>query len=206
MSRLPRPAAALRALTAATVGAVGVVVAALVLSGCGLPTMDAPAAITQAALPTRTAQSQAGGPVTPGAPAELFFVSRGQKLQAVRREHVSGTPEQLIDQTLQQLVAGPDDTELSAGLSTAIPPGLTLRLASLTDGSAVVDLMGTDPGPAADQAHLATGQVVLTLTALPMVDSVLLTRNGRRLEAALPDGELTALPLTERDFAVLVQH
>ena len=168
--------------------------------------MDEPVAIKQTALPTRTAQGPASGSVTTGAPAELFFVFGGKKLQAVRREHVSGTPEQLIDQTLQQLVAGPDDTELSAGLSTAIPPGLTLRLASLTNGKAVVDLMGTDPGPAADQAHLATGQVVLTLTALPTVDSVLLTRNGRQLEAALPDGELTALPLTERDFAVLVQR
>jgi spore germination protein GerM len=45
---------------------------------------------------------------------------------------------------------------------------------------------------------------VLTLTALPGVVSVLLTRNGRPLEATLPDGELTALPMTKQDFAVLV--
>ena len=203
MSRERRLPAVGRGLLVTTVA--GALVAAL-LSSCGLPTMKEPAAIDQVAVPTRVAQGSQSGATTVGGTAELFFVSGDHMLRAVRREGVSGSPAQVVAQTLAELVAGPDDSEMSAGLGSAFPPGLTLKLVSLSDGKAVVDIVGTDPGPAAYQAHLATGQVVLSLTALHVVDSVLFLRNGRPLEAALPDGELTALPLTEQDFSVLVQH
>ncbi len=197
-----------RAVVRALVGcALGATLLAVGLSGCGLPTMDEPAAIDQAGVPDHAAAgSQTQSRPAAGGTADLFFVSGENMLRPVRRAPVSADTQQAIAQTLAQLVAGPDATERKAGLSSAIPPGLTLKLVSLVDGQAVVDLEGSDPGPAADQAHLATGQVVLTLTAMPLVDSVLLTRNGRPLEAALPDGELTALPLTEQDFSVLLQR
>jgi spore germination protein GerM len=189
-----------------TLGVLGGALVVTSLAGCGLPTMSEPAAIDQAAVPTPAARGSHSDSLLPGGTAELYFVSGERMVRAVRRAPVAGNAAQVIERTLAQLVSGPDETERSAGLSSAIPPGLTLTLVKLSGGLAVVDIVGTDPGPAADQAHLATAQVVLTLTALPLVDSVMLTRNGRPLEAALPDGELTALPLTERDFTVLVQH
>jgi hypothetical protein len=36
------------------------------------------------------------------------------------------------------------------------------------------------------------------------VDSVLLTRNGDKVEALLPNGELTDAPLTAGDYAILL--
>jgi Sporulation and spore germination len=180
--------------------------AALMLDGCGIPTMNQPAALDSGLVPRQSVPvTGAGGAATPaGLRPSMFFVFGEDQLRAVHRDPAAAASSREVDALLAGLVAGPTDLERGAGLSTAIPPGLTLHLTSLRNGQAVVDLTGQDPGPALGQAHLAAAQIVLTLTALPDVESVILTRNGRPLEAALPDGSLTSLPLTHDDYASLL--
>ena len=45
---------------------------------------------------------------------------------------------------------------------------------------------------------------MLTLTSVPGVRAVLLERDGRVVDAPLPDGSLTPLPLTRQDYAPLL--
>jgi len=179
---------------------------AVALASCGIPNMADPERITPPPTPRGVPVATPSNLSVVGGAAELFLVGADNKLAAVRRAPIAGDTQALVSQTLSQLTAGPDEEERARGLSSAIPPGLTVQLVRLIGTQAIVDIGGTDPGPAAEEARLATGQVVLTLTAIPQVDSVLLTRNGRPLEAVLPDGVLTELPLTRDDFMVLVAH
>jgi hypothetical protein len=52
---------------------------------------------------------------------------------------------------------------------------------------------------------LAVAQVVLTVTSVPGVDSVLVTRDGAPVELPLPGGALTSGPVTGRDYISLVE-
>jgi len=198
-STTPRRTAA-ATLAAAVLAATGALVTA-----CGIPNMDTAEQITPPSTPTHSPVVSPTDLDVVGGAAVLYLVGDDGRLVLVRRGPIAGDTRALVGQTLQELTSGPDQDERDRGLSSAIPPGLTLTPVRLIGSQAVVDIGGTDPGPAADQARLVTGQVVLTLTALPQIDSVLLTRNGRPLEAVLPDGELTELPLTREDFTVLVQ-
>jgi len=179
-------------------------VTAVVLAACSIPNMSSPVAITPVATPTRTT-----APATPdlsgAGGSELYLVGSDGKLVPVRRAPTSGGTKSQVEQALGQLTAGPDGDEQARGLTSAIPPGLSVMLVRLIGSQAIVDIKGTDPGPATEEARLATAQVVLTLTSIPTVDSVLLTRNGRP-QAVLPDGELTQLPMTKEDVAALVQQ
>ena len=175
------------------------------LAACSIPNMAEPVAITPAETPVRTAV-----PASPGASglvdaSEVFLVDGGGRLVPVHRAPASGDTTAQVTQVLSQLTAGPDPDEQSRGLSSAIPPGLSVMLEGVVGSRAVVDIEGTDPGPATEEARLATAQVVLTLTSLPQVDSVLLKRNGQP-HAVLPDGELTEQPLTREDVVSLVQQ
>ncbi len=174
------------------------------LAGCGIPSMDEPRPLATEVVPVLPTPGPIESPVPAGSEPALYFSTADELLRAVRRSVPTGTPSEQAGELLAGLMVGPSVTERAVGLSTSIPPGLTLQLTSLEGGHAVVDVAGEDPGPTAAQARLATGQVVLTLTALPGVSSVSLTRNGVPIEASLPDGSLTELPLTAEDYASLV--
>jgi spore germination protein GerM len=186
--------------------ALALALVAVVVASCGIPNMADPAPMTQPPTASRAPVTTPSNLSVVGGAAELFLVGADNMLVAVRRPPIAGDTHALVTQTLSQLTSGPDDEERARGLSSAIPPGLTVQLVRLIGTQAIVDIGGTDPGPAAEEARLATGQVVLTLTAIPQVDSVLLTRNGRPLEAVLPAGVLTELPLTRDDYMVLLAH
>ena len=133
------------------------------------------------------------------------LISSAPLTRGVVNRYVAGDTTAQVTQVLSQLTAGPDPDEQSRGLSSAIPPGLSVMLEGVDGSKAIVDIEGTDPGPATEEARLATAQVVLTLTSLPQVDSVLLKRNGQP-HAVLPDGELTEQPLTREDVVSLLQQ
>jgi spore germination protein GerM len=177
---------------------------AALLTACGIPNMSAPVAITPVATATRTASPASPDLTGPGG-SELFLVGSDGKLVPVRRAPTSGDAKAQVEQALSQLTAGPDGDEQARGLTSAIPPGLSVMLSRMVGPQAVVDIRGSDPGPATEEAKLATAQVVLTLTSIPAVDSVLLTRNGQP-QAVLPDGELTDRPMTRADVAALLQQ
>ena len=192
-------------LLAAVAVLVGVLCAAGLLASCGVPTMREPVGLDAGLVPPpRSTDPEAQAPDgLPTAP-RLYFVEGDDGLQAVRGDSVAVMPSEQARAMLAQLMRGPTEAELAAGLSSAIPPGLSLRLAALAGGLATVDVEGTDPGPGGNASHLLPGQVVLSLTSLPFVDAVMLTRNGRPLEAALPDGALTELPLSRTDYSSLI--
>lgn len=177
-----------------------------VLSGCGVPASDQVTPIDPAvvpASPTATAHLQPGVDLG-GSTPRLFFVVGEDALRAVRPRLPAGSTRQLATLMLQQLQQGPSPAQQQAGLSSAIPPNMELSLTSLIGNVAHVDLTSADPGPGGNAVHLIPAQIVLTLTSLPGIDEVDLSRNGTPLDAALPSGALTGTALNRGEYVGLL--
>jgi spore germination protein GerM len=181
--------------------------AGVLVAGCGVPTMADPQSLPNDLVPQPSSPSESPveSPMPAGQTPSLYFVSGADAVKGVHRAQPErGNPALEAVRLLHELQNGPNEVERAAGLSSAVPPGITLALTSLADGRAVVDIAGDVPGGPGAQAHLLAAQIVLSLTGIPMIESVSLTRNGDSNDASLPDGSLTALPLTRDDYAVLI--
>jgi spore germination protein GerM len=116
----------------------------------------------------------------------------------------STTAEREAQQLLTALTAGPDEAEHGRGLSTALPSDVGLRVTALRDGVAVVAIEGGEPDADPRRLPLSVAQVVLTLTSMPGVDAVRLTRDGEFVQAPLATGELVSRALTAADYRSLL--
>lgn len=80
---------------------------------------------------------------------------------------------------VQALLAGPDDLEADAGLTTAVPDGTELLDIDIDDGLATVDLSGDfAAGGGSLSMQLRVAQVVFTLTQFDSVDTVTILLDG----------------------------
>jgi hypothetical protein len=183
--------------------------AAAALAGCGIPTGGAPDTIAPTDIPYGLAAPSSNAPTTSSSPARhdlprVYLVNPEDVLVPSGRD-VSGTTvrERLID-LLGQLAVGPTDGERDDHLATALPPGIQLSVAGMDGDTVTVDLSGTDQAPSGQQSRRAVAQIVLTVTSLPELHAVRLTRDGDPVEAPLPSGELTSAPLTAADYSSLL--
>ncbi|MGW1342761.1 GerMN domain-containing protein [Kribbella sp. NPDC002412] len=179
----------------------GVVAALLMLVGCGVPLQEEPAPIEPQAIPSRLQ--------TPAVPTSLATAARAavqviyvrnDRLISVARE-VSGAG--LLDGVIQELTNGPTAPEQADGITTALPPGLSLAVVAVQGTRVVLELSGETDGRSATENVLAVGQIVLSVTALQSVDEVTFSRAGEPVEALLADGALTTQPLTAADYEAL---
>jgi Sporulation and spore germination len=182
---------------------------ATVLAGCGVPTGGAPETIAPSDIPYGLTSPSSTSASAPSSPARedrprIYLVDEQDVLVSSGRD-ISGTTirDRLAD-LLGQLAAGPTAGERDDKLTTALPPATTLGVDKISGDVVTVELGGTGAAPSGQQSRRAVGQIVLTATSLPQVRAVVLTRDGRPLEAPLPSGELTSDPLTAEDYASLL--
>ena len=179
-------------------------------SACGLPTGGAPETIAPSdvpygltsATPTRTREDTA--PPRPDAP-RIYLVTADELLVPRGRAITPGTPAERLDRVVDELAAGPNRAELGDELSTALPPEVRLSVSAVDAGTATIDISASQDAPSELESRRAVGQIVLTATSVPSIDTILLTRDGLPVEAPLPSGELTSEPLTAQDYAVLLE-
>ncbi|MFI5693922.1 GerMN domain-containing protein [Kribbella sp. NPDC051586] len=181
--------------------------AVLVLAGCGVPVQSEPVPIASRAIPTRLQDPTRPSPAAPTptvgkAAIQVNFV-RDDKLITLVREAPTTTPADRLTAVVDTLLAGPTDREQAGGITTALPPDLSLRIVEVQGSRAVLELSGQTDGRSATENVLAVGQIVLSLTALPSIDQVTFARDGVPIEALLADGALTTAPLTASDYETL---
>jgi spore germination protein GerM len=184
-------------------------VVALAGAGCGVPVQDDPTPVAAGQLPYglgSTAPTTTPEPTTEptGESPHVYFVSPQETLVARPRGVSGDTVARRLGALLASLQAGPSADDVLLQLGSALSPGITLQVTGVVDGTATVDIAGTGDLPTGRGSRLASGQIVLTATSVLGVDSVLLTRNGDKVEALLPNGELTDAPLTAGDYAILL--
>jgi hypothetical protein len=183
--------------------------AAALLCGCGVPTGGAPDTIDASDIPSGLASPSPGSPAATSSPARddrprVYLVNADDALVPSGRDVSGTTTHDRLDNLLAQLADGPTAGERDDELTTALPPRIVLTVSSVDGGTATIDFSATSASPAGEQTRRAVGQIVLTATSLPGVTAVLLTHDGESLEAPLPSGELTTVPLTAEDYELLL--
>jgi spore germination protein GerM len=188
----------------ARVGALLAAMTASVAAGvtaCGVPPEDSarpvePPAGMQASWAAQSPPARESGTV----PVRLFLV-RDDKLVPVTR-HVRTEPD--VAELVDDLLAGPTESEQDSGLTSALLGGDIIVDARLADGIAVVELAdGLDETSRTDQV-LAFAQIVCTLTANSRVAGVSFIRDGQVVGVPRANGSLSEGPLTASDYAELL--
>lgn len=188
------------------------VVAAGALTGCGVESSGQARAVDPAQVPYglvgSTPTPRASLPATATADATpagaaVYFLQRG-RLVGIPVPRPVGDRRVAIGQVIAILSAGPSTAERARALDTAVPTSVQLAVRDITGTTATIDIQGDQSAIVNDQGPLAVGQLVLTATSIPGIDSVRLTRDGQPVDAQLADGALTARPLTREDFRSLL--
>ena len=172
------------------------VAAALLLTACGIPADRHPVAVPGGVV--RPALGPTPAPPTPATQATVFFV-QAERLVPVARS----TTRPDAQAVLQVLFNGPTETELAAGLRTAISTQTNVRSVSTDRSTAVIDLTTTFVEVGGQEQILALGQVVLTATATPGITDVRFQLEGQAVEVPRADGTLSSGPLTAADYESL---
>jgi hypothetical protein len=177
----------------------GLVLAALLLCGCGVPQDAQPRALEPHEAPFATPTESPVTPEVGDRRVALGFV-RDDGTVVLSSRTVQDPP--TVEDVLELLFAGPSAEERAAGLLTVLPPTVTAEDVELVDGTAVVTLGGPDSEVRRLQP-LAYAQVVATLTP-GRVSGVRFRLDGTDLRVPREDNSLTTQPLSRRDYAGLL--
>jgi spore germination protein GerM len=181
-----------------------VAVVALLLAACGISTDDAPRAIPvgqQRQLGVNTDRNV--GAATGTARVYLLtpeIAGRAQGLVAVARD-VDETPIALLG----ALFEGPNSSELSRQLRTALPTGIELLDARLQGGVLRVDVSDEMLQLSGQVLVAAVAQIVFTGSDVAGARSVKILVDGADQQWPAGNGDLQSAPLTVYDFPGLVQ-
>jgi hypothetical protein len=179
-------------------------------AGCGVPASSEVQVPDLEDVPYRLLQERSDSPTSdptpvPGATSgEVAFITGEGRIQLVRRSVTAGSPPRTTQALLDQLSLGPSEHERERGLESSVPVEGNLKVLRVLAGTALISIPRDTLGPAADRLPLTVAQIVLTATSAPSVDSVLLERDGQRVDAPLPNGSLTTTPLRRNDFAAFL--
>lgn len=143
------------------------------------------AAVGATPTPTATAADGTPSPHASSSPTTAvtttLYLVRDGKLGVSRRTLPSagGVP----GATFKALLKGPNRTERSAGLGSAIPAGVTLLGLEVNDGVATVDLSSEfEAGNMVAQLPMRVAQVVYTLTRFSSIDAVRFAVDGEPVD------------------------
>lgn len=170
------------------------------LSGCGVPTDDAPRTVQPPPgpfpVPAPADSTAPAGPAT----ETLCFVRDNRIVPVLRRVDRPPT----VEEHLRHLLAGPTTTERDADVASALPGAVSAASAAVAGSQArvTIDDAGDDTGRS-DEV-LAFGQIVCTLTSRADVTAVVFQRDGAPLGVPRADGSLSTGPLTRADYGPLI--
>lgn len=191
--------------------AIGLLAAACAESGPGglgpVPTTEPPASPSPTASPTGDEPGEPSPTPTPTEAEtmtyEVWFASGDGWMFLTHRTEPSDPA--VGRASLLALLAGPNELERSAGVSSTVPDGTELLGLSIDDGTATVDLSGEfESGGGSLSVMMRLGQLVYTLTQFPTVDGVLLELDGEPVEVFSGVGLVVDRPMTRRSFEDLL--
>lgn len=103
--------------------------------------------------------------------------------------------------SVEALLAGPDDFETDIGMTSAVPDGTELLGIDIAGGEATVDLSGEFAGGGGSLAmELRVAQVVFTLTQFDTVDTVTFRLDGVEATEGIGGEGIPAVDVDRADF------
>lgn len=184
-----------------------VLVVALVATACS-DEGDEPAAASAAPSAEPSASASAPPPPTPTPatvtqPVRLWLTLEDFTGLTVREAQV--TPPKFATAAVNELLKGPNQSELSNGWGTAIPGGSQLLGIDVANGVATVDLSSEfESGGGSLSMQLRLAQLVYTMTEFQTVQSVELKIEGRPATTFSSEGIVLDGPMTRADFEDLM--
>jgi hypothetical protein len=184
----------------------------LAVAACGVPTDGTTRTLDRDRVPyglLRTAPPEGPAPSVTG-PAvtvpQVYLLDVEDQLVPQRQPVEASGLEPVVQSLLLLLAAGPTEEQRARGLGTALGPGVGLDLTGVVEGTAQIQVTPSSQIPAADRLPLAIGQVVLTATSVDGVDRVVFLQDGVPVEAPLPGGARTSVPVTAADYSSLLAN
>lgn len=171
---------------------------ALVGTSCGVPSDEAPRALTPDEVPFGIRNPSAAPDPAGDRRVELYFVRDGQVVPTLRRVEGPASLRQLVE----LLFAGTTEEEGETGLLSVIPSTLTVEDVRVQGRTALLTLDGPDSEVQRTQP-LAYAQIVATLTPA-RVDGVRFRLDGRDLDVPQGKGLLSDGPVSREDYAELL--
>ena len=113
--------------------------------------------------------------------------------------------EQVVEQALTALFAGPNVVELDSQFRTALPAGVQLLSTTRRGGVLRVDVSKELGQLSGEVLVAAVAQIVFTASEVDGVESVNILINGADQQWPSGNGELQSAPLTVYDYPGLVQ-
>jgi hypothetical protein len=180
------------------------------VAGCGVQLDDEPRPIAREAVPFDLLETSTTGGTSTTTPlptfqaTSVFLVDNNDFLVEVRRQ-LPGE----VRVAIGSLLTPPTEIEVNSGLSTAIPPSVTLRGVVGPEGGLVTINLGSgganDPEGAPEISRLAFAQLVYTATSVPGVERVLFQVDGQAREVPTGQGQSTAEPLSPDDYRQFIR-
>lgn len=172
-----------------------VVAGLFLLAACGVQPDSAPRDLPQDEQELAAASGSSGD--TAQGADRIYLIAPGEDrlLRSVQRE--AQNPTELIS----TLLRGPNDNEIEAQFSTAIPATTTLNGDVRRQGQTlIVDLSADIIELDTQSLSRAVAQIVYTATELDEIENVQIEIDGERLSAPTPDGDTTEDPLSVYAF------
>lgn len=150
--------------------AAGLVLVALTLAACGIPT-GSPTAIAKADVPfhllTPTTIPTATTAPSVGVPESIYLVAPDQHVSPVSRDVAlpsNSTLTDTIDAAITALLDGPTAADTAAGLQTFLVTGSKPQVSTTITGTTATIDFTANPVPAGPNQTLAVAQIVFTAT------------------------------------------
>jgi hypothetical protein len=182
--------------------ALGLSLAAVGLAaGCGGSRSSEPTPPTTTTTATQPATTAATTTPAPQQTTFRIYLLHDGQVAPVRR---TTQPTQAVARaSLEQLIAGPTDTERARQLTTDVPQETQLNGISIADGVATVDLSHAFVAGAEASISLRLAQVVYTLTQFPTVTRVRFEEDGQPLPVTDGVGQPLERPAGRADYEAL---
>lgn len=174
--------------------------ATLVVTACNVPTEDSAQRLSPDNVPFQLAETTTTNPdtpttVAPDALVKVFLVG-DDRLEVVTRVTTEATP----DSVLALLAQGPTQSELNAGLRTALVPDLA-RIVSVEGDLITIDLDGEFSAIAPTEQRLAIAQITFAMTQLAALNRVRFLVAGEPASVPRGDGTTTDSPVAAADYS-----
>lgn len=177
---------------------------AMVAVSCGIPTQDAPSAISKDAVPFNLLSPSSPTTTTATIPPvasvsePIYLVAPTQHLSPVFR---NVAPPANLTQIIGALLEGPTSAEASIGLQSSLTGKSSDVVATEANGIATVNFTTNPVQVVGPSQILAIAQVVFTAMAQPGITGVLFEIAGTAVEVPTAGGAQVPGPVTDNTYA-----
>jgi hypothetical protein len=181
-----------------------IVLLAMVAVSCGIPTQDAPSAISKDAVPFNLLSPSSPTTTTATVPPvasvsePIYLVAPTQHLSPVFR---NVAPPANLTQVIGALLEGPTSAEASIGLQSSLTGKSSDVIATVVNGIATVNFTSNPVQVVGPSQILAIAQVVFTAMAQPGITGVLFEIAGTAVEVPTAGGAQVPGPVTDNNYA-----